>query len=44
MARAKAEPQQPTTGMTLIVLVGFSLVMFVAAFLVANRRTTKPAA
>jgi ABC-2 type transport system permease protein len=28
----------------LIVLVGFSLVMFVAAFVVANRRTTKPAA
>jgi ABC-2 type transport system permease protein len=28
----------------LIVLLGFSLVMFAAAFLVANRRTTKPAA
>jgi ABC-2 type transport system permease protein len=28
----------------LIVLVGFSLVMFLAAFVVANRRTTKPAA
>jgi ABC-2 type transport system permease protein len=28
----------------LIVLVGFSLVMFFAAFVVANRRTTKPAA
>jgi ABC-2 type transport system permease protein len=28
----------------LIVLLGFSLVMFVAAFVVANRRTTKPAA
>jgi ABC-2 type transport system permease protein len=28
----------------LIVLMGFSLVMFLAAFVVANRRTTKPAA
>jgi ABC-2 type transport system permease protein len=28
----------------LVVLVGFSLVMFLAAFVVANRRTTKPAA
>ncbi|MGZ4822050.1 MAG: ABC transporter permease [Terriglobales bacterium] len=28
----------------LVVLAGFSLVMFVVAFLVANRRTTKPAA
>ena len=29
---------------SLMVLVGFSLVMFFAAFVVANRRTTKPAA
>ncbi|MBZ5568771.1 MAG: ABC transporter permease [Acidobacteriia bacterium] len=29
---------------SLIVLVGFSLAMFLAAFVVANRRTTKPAA
>jgi len=31
-------------GTCLLVLLGFSLVMFAAAFLVANRRTTKPAA
>ena len=31
-------------GECLIVLAGFSLVMFVIAFLIANRRTTKPAA
>ena len=31
-------------GTSLMVLVGFSLVMFLAAFAVANRRTTKPAA
>jgi ABC-2 type transport system permease protein len=29
---------------SLLVLVGFSLVMFVVAFVIANRRTTKPAA
>ncbi len=29
---------------SLLVLVGFSLAMFLAAFVVANRRTTKPAA
>ncbi len=29
---------------SLVVLIGFSLVMFVVAFAIANRRTTKPAA
>jgi ABC-2 type transport system permease protein len=33
-----------TVNTCLIVLVGFSLVMLLAAFVVANRRTTKPAA
>jgi ABC-2 type transport system permease protein len=33
-----------TVSTSLLVLLGFSLVMFVVAFAIANRRTTKPAA